>query len=173
MEWVHELISVTGWQAERQEMEWSEVEREFGTLLPVDFKEICEVFGSGSFCRYLELLLPVDSADPYSLVGRWNALKRRWDRPKVRSLFEPYWVFEDSGLILWGESVTEASYYWLADASKRPEEWPVVARADPLEEWHRFDMTTSEFIYRVLTDRDFRPFSIARKVERPFFDTHC
>lgn len=68
--------------------------------------------------------------------------------------------------------MTEASYCWLADTSKRPEEWPIVARTDPLEEWHQFDMTTSEFIYRVLTDRDFRPFSIARKVERPFFETY-
>jgi hypothetical protein len=171
MEWVTELVSLTGWQAERHEMEWSDTEREFGTPLPADFKEICEVFGRGSFCGYLELLLPVNATDPYSLVGRWNALKSRGDSPSVRSFFEPYRVFEDSGLIFWGVSVTEASYCWLADASKRPEEWPVVARTDPLEEWHRFDMTTSEFIYRVLTDREFRPFSIARKVERPFFQS--
>ncbi|MFI9344000.1 hypothetical protein ACIG0D_22450 [Streptomyces sp. NPDC052773] len=172
MEWVTDLVSLTGRQAERQEMEWSGTEREFGTPLPADFKEICEVFGRGSFCGYLELLLPVDATDPYSLVGRWNALKRRWDRPQVRSLFEPYAVFEASGLILWGESVTEASYYWLADASKDSEEWPVVARTDPLEEWHRFDMATSEFICRVLTDGEFRPFSIARNVARPFFESH-
>lgn len=172
MEWVRELVSLTGWQDERQEMEWSDVERDFGTPLPADFKEICEVFGPGSFCCYLELLLPVDSADPYSLVGRWNALKSRRDSPSVRSFYEPYQVFEDTGLILWGVSLTEASYAWLADVAERPEEWPVVARAAPLEEWHRFDVSTAEFICRVLADRDFRPFSIARKVERPFFETY-
>lgn len=68
--------------------------------------------------------------------------------------------------------MTEASYYWLADVSKDSEEWPVVARTDPLEEWHRFDMGPSEFICRVLTDGEFRPFSIVRNVARPFFESH-
>jgi hypothetical protein len=87
----------------------------------------------------------------------------------VRSFFDPYSVFNGSGLIFWGVSMTEASYCWLADAATPPEQWPVVARVDPLEEWHRFDMATLEFIYRVIADLDFRPFSIARKVERPYF----
>ncbi|MBC2907010.1 hypothetical protein [Streptomyces cupreus] len=169
---MRELVSLTGWQAERQEMAWIETEREFGTPLPADFKEICEVFGRGSFCGYLELLLPVDSSDPYSLVGRWEALKSRADSASVRSFFEPYLVFDGSGIILWGVSVTEASYGWLADTATPAGKWPVVARTDPLEEWHRFDVSTAEFICKVLTDREFRPVSVAAKVERPFFQTY-
>lgn len=171
MEWVDELVSLTGWRGERQEMEWDDVEREFGTPLPPDFKAICEVFGPGSFCGYLELMLPVDSADPYSLLGRWEAFDSRRESPAVRSFFEPYELFEDSGLILWGVSVTEASYCWLADVSRRPEEWPVVARTDPLEDWHRLDMSTAEFICRVFTEPEFRPFSVARKVSVPYFQS--
>lgn len=171
MEWVDELVSITGWQSERQEVEWSDIERRLGTPLPADFKEICEVFGRGAFCGYLELL-PVDSAAPHSLLGRWTAMKERWASPRMRARFEPYRVFEGSGLILWGQSVTEASYYWLADPSTSPEKWPIVARTDPLEEWHRFDVSTSEFICRVLTDREFRPFSIASKVKRLFFESY-
>jgi len=30
------------------------------------------------------------------------------------------------------------------------------------EEWHQFDMPTSEFVYRTLTDTEFRPFSAER-----------
>lgn len=169
MEWVSKLVSITGWQSERREVGWSDIERQFGTPLPADFKEIWEVFGRGAFCGYLELL-PVDGADPEGLLGRWNSLKARWGREHMQSLFEPYQVFEESGLILWGNSMTEAQYYWLADASTSPEKWPIVARTDPIEEWHRFDdVSTSEFIFRVLTDREFRPFSIARKVEHPSF----
>jgi hypothetical protein len=172
MEWVSELISLTGRQSERREVDWADIERELGTPLPDDFKEICEVFGHGAFSGFLELL-PVDSAKPHSLPGRWNSLKDQWDNPQVQALFDPYPVFKGSGLIPWGQSMTEASYYWLADTSKDPEEWPVVARTSPLEDWHRFDgVSTSEFIHRVLTDREFRPFSIARKVERPFFDAY-
>ncbi|WP_371102122.1 hypothetical protein [Streptomyces sp. PU_AKi4] len=69
--------------------------------------------------------------------------------------------------------MTEASHYWPADTSKNPEERPIVARTSPLEDWHRFDgVSTSEFIHRILTDREFRPFSMARKVGRPFFDAY-
>ncbi|OSP43139.1 hypothetical protein B7767_11790 [Streptomyces sp. 13-12-16] len=50
---------------------------------------------------------------------------------------------------------------------------PIVARTSPLEDWHRFDgVSTSEFIHRILTDREFRPFSMARKVGRPFFEAY-
>ncbi|MCL8010733.1 hypothetical protein [Streptomyces sp. AS02] len=162
---------MTGWQGERQKVEWGEIERRLETRLPADFKEICEVFGRGAFCGYLELL-PVDSAGPRSLLGRWTAMKERWANPRMRARFEPYQVFEQSGLILWGQSVTEASYYWLADASASPETWPIVARTDPLEELHRFDVSTSEFICRVLTDRDFRPFSVASKVKSLYFEPY-
>ncbi|MFG3504513.1 hypothetical protein ACGF5F_03260 [Streptomyces sp. NPDC047821] len=167
-----ELVSLTGWQGDRREVDWTVAERELGTPLPGDFKELCEVFGRGAFSGFLEVL-PVDTAQPYSLLGRWSSLKEQWENPQVQALFDPYPVFEGSGLILWGKSMTEASYYWLADVSQSPEEWSIVARTAPLEDWHRFDaMSTSEFIYRVITDREFRPFSIARKVERPFFDSY-
>ncbi|SED95522.1 hypothetical protein [Streptomyces sp. TLI_105] len=173
MNQVSELVSVTGWRSERREVGWSELEDELGTPLPADFKELCEAFGRGAFSGFLEVL-PVDGVGSHSLLGRWKSLKERAKGAQVQALFDPYQVFEgNEGLILWGTSMTEASYYWLADAAKSPETWPIVARTAPLEEWHRFDgLSTSQFIYRILTDREFLPFSLARKVEHPFFDAY-
>lgn len=69
--------------------------------------------------------------------------------------------------------MTEASHYWPADTSKNPENGPSSPGPPPLEDWHRFDgVSTSEFIHRILTDREFRPLSMARKVGRPFFDAY-
>lgn len=45
----------------------------------------------------------------------------------------------------------------------------VVARVDPLESFQRFDMTASEFIYRVLTEVEFSAFSVAAAIERPHY----
>ncbi|MGR6969975.1 hypothetical protein ACU639_10225 [Streptomyces cynarae] len=173
MDRVDEIISVTRWEASQRDVDWDDIEQQFGTQLPADYKKLCEAFRHGAFSGYLELL-PPNAVDSYGLLGRWKSQRRRRESGQLSTLFDPYDVFDagGSGLILWGNSLTEDQYYWLADASTRPEQWPIVARTDPLEDWHRFDISTTEFIYRVLTDRDFRPFSVAGKVERPFFETY-
>jgi hypothetical protein len=38
-----------------------------------------------------------------------------------------------------------------------------------LESFQRFDMTASEFIYRVLTEAGFSEFSIAATIETPYY----
>jgi hypothetical protein len=44
----------------------------------------------------------------------------------------------------------------------------VVARRGGIDPWHRYDMSMSEFIYRMLTDHDFEPFTVADTTARPF-----
>ncbi|WP_405902422.1 hypothetical protein OG696_06795 [Streptomyces sp. NBC_00656] len=173
MERVDELLSITGWQSEPQEIDWNEVERKFGTSLPVDFKEISELFGHGAFSGYLKVL-PVNGAETEGILGRWDSMREYADKTPLSGLFDPYEVFHgETGLILWGNSMTEAQYFWLANASSSPEKWPIVARTSPLDDWHQFDeISTSEFICRILKDPEFRPFSISRKVGRPFFEAY-
>ncbi|OEJ93223.1 hypothetical protein J116_000695 [Streptomyces thermolilacinus SPC6] len=43
-----------------------------------------------------------------------------------------------------------------------PRQHPALARAGDGGARHRYDMSTSEFLYRILADADFRPFGIAR-----------
>ena len=42
-------------------------------------------------------------------------------------------------------------------------------RAEDGGAWHRYDMSTSEFLYRILADADFQPFGIARYALDPTF----
>ncbi|MFE7566106.1 hypothetical protein ACFU76_03950 [Streptomyces sp. NPDC057539] len=72
------------------------------------------------------------------------------------------------GLIPWGVSQTEGEYYWLADGDE-PDKWPIVTRGRGYREWRQVDMFTPEFIYRVVADPQFEPFSIAALVPEPFF----
>lgn len=53
---------------------------------------------------WVEQLLSAVRREPLGLHmkwARWDALKSRGDNPAVRSFFEPYRLFQDSGLILW------------------------------------------------------------------------
>ncbi|MBL1094017.1 MULTISPECIES: hypothetical protein [Streptomyces] len=52
-------------------------------------------------------------------------------------------------------------YSWLIDA-ERPGEYPILARSNDIGGWHRDDLSTSEFPYRILADADFQPFGIAQ-----------
>ncbi|MFC3500126.1 hypothetical protein ACFOOK_03980 [Micromonospora krabiensis] len=68
-----------------------------------------------------------------------------------------------------GSDQVEGEYFWLADRSVEAERWPVVARKDPLQPWHRFEMSTTEFVYRLIADPEFKPFTVADPPRRAFF----
>ncbi|MGC4747629.1 hypothetical protein ACLQ28_18535 [Micromonospora sp. DT201] len=65
--------------------------------------------------------------------------------------------------------VMPAPFFWLADRSVDADQWPVIARKDPLESWHRFDVSTTEFVYRLLADPEFTPFTVADPPRRAFY----
>ncbi|MEV5931610.1 hypothetical protein AB0L56_02280 [Streptomyces sp. NPDC052079] len=44
--------------------------------------------------------------------------------------------------------------------AQRPGEYCILVRGD-VGEWCRYEMSTSEFLYRVLADKEFKPFGIA------------
>ncbi|MFK4225215.1 hypothetical protein [Streptomyces sp. NPDC019890] len=97
--------------------------------------------------------------------------------PGDRRMFEPFGILgandesKRKGLVQWGYSFIEEECYWLVDTSQEPSTWPVVARVDPLEPFQRFDMTASEFVYRVLTEAEFSTFSVAATIETPYYRT--
>jgi hypothetical protein len=76
------------------------------------------------------------------------------------------------GPLQWGYSLIDEEYYWLVNESVDPSAWPVMARTDPLEPFQRFEMTASEFLFRVLTDPEFSEFSIAATIERPYYSVY-
>jgi hypothetical protein len=176
MEWVDRLASATGWDSAPGEADWTATEAALGTPLPDDFKELSRRFAvRGAFCDYL-MLLGIGT-DPDSLSGNHGGLLgRARANPGILSVYRPYRLFggagSEPGLLQWGFSELEDEYYWLADVQTDPARWPVVAREDPLEPFHRLDMAASEFVHRALTDRDFRPFTIAHKTGSPYFEAY-
>jgi hypothetical protein len=48
--------------------------------------------------------------------------------------------------------------------------WPVLAKMEDAEDWDRHETTATKFLYRILTDPRFRPYSVAQHVPEPFFE---
>jgi hypothetical protein len=154
MEWVDRLQEVTGWKASRWACDWDVVERELGTRLPCDYKELCERFGPGLFSGYMRVA-PADGK--YSITYWYRIYKTK----AVASLYSPYGVYgrdSRSGLLLWGTSEEAGRFFWFADSGKDPATWPIVALDDG--RWNQFEMSVSEFVCSVIIDSGFEPFAI-------------
>ncbi len=57
--WAERLCVLTGWEpVPRPAVDWRAAEAELGTPLPRDYKEIVDLFGTGTFDDYVDLLVP-------------------------------------------------------------------------------------------------------------------
>jgi hypothetical protein len=173
--WIDRIIEVTGWRHDPEDgAGWEEVEADLGAALPADFKELCRRFVPGTFMAHLDLLRPTTDYNSTSLLEWWNSI-RHWVSEhdgSAAGLYAPYELYEPdtgSGLIEWGHDSAGGGYYWLADRSVEPGRWPVLARHDPPHPWHRFDMSTTEFVYRMLADPELESFSMVTPTWRPFY----
>ncbi|MGI5523989.1 hypothetical protein ACQEUX_24070 [Micromonospora sp. CA-259024] len=164
---------MTGWRQGAEGPEWGQVEAELGVALPGDFKELSRRFVPGTFWGYLSLLRPTDEHFETPLLSMWHGGRQVSAQSKFGAqIFEPYGVYGPDtgpGLVQWGLDITEGDYYWLVDSSVEPDRWPVVSRRAEDEPWHQFDMSTAEFVYRVIADPEFKPFTVADPPRQPFY----
>ncbi|MGA5515266.1 SMI1/KNR4 family protein [Streptomyces pseudogriseolus] len=156
--WVRRVIDLTGWEPLGLTIDWAAVEGELGVPLPEDYKELAAAFGGGVFGDSV-YFLGCGAGVSFDLPAQWRA---RLSYGSV-SAVEPYEAYtpDGKGVLTWGSTEWADEYCWLIDA-ERPGEYPVLARSHDPGPWYRYDMSTSEFLHRVLADADFRPFGIAR-----------
>lgn len=161
--WVDRLQGITGWQEDLWECDWSETEEALGVELPLDYKELCRRFGPGYFSDRIRILL--DRGDEGILSG-WQSDLMLCKNGGSSSLWNPYSIYGHSGqkkgLIAW--SYTDWGVcHWLADADISSDSWPMLVTGElgPSGSWYRYDISASELIFRVLTDPELKPFSIA------------
>ncbi|AOP47661.1 hypothetical protein SL103_16615 [Streptomyces lydicus] len=166
------MIELTGWEPLGLSVDWAAIEGELGVPLPADYKELYEAFGGGVFSDSV-YFLGRDEGVSFDLLRQWRAclsVDRDGTYGSV-SAVDPYAVYAPGGkgLVEWGSTEWADEYCWLIDA-ERPGEYPVLARAHDVGGWHRYDMSTSEFLYRVLADADFLPFGVAQYALTPSFE---
>ncbi|WP_142168726.1 SMI1/KNR4 family protein [Streptomyces sp. SLBN-134] len=160
--WVQRILEFTDWEPSAHSVDWDAVERELQIPLPTDYKELCEAFGGGTFCDSVYFLGNIDGP-MFNLLVRWQA------SISVGRDSEPHPAYTPggNGFMTWASTEWADQYCWLLDA-ERPDEYCILARGDS-DEWCRYEMSTSEFLYRVLADKKFKPFGIAEYNLDPTF----
>ncbi|GGW62193.1 hypothetical protein GCM10010503_44300 [Streptomyces lucensis JCM 4490] len=141
--WAERLCVLTGWEpVPRPAVDWRAAEAELGTPLPRDYKEIVDLFGTGTFDDYVDLLVP--GARGMDIVV-WAGLGG-----DGTDLYEPYAAYPaPGGLLRWGSSEQELDFVWQTGAAD-PDDWPVLC--GEYGDWRRFDCGLGEFLVRMLTD---------------------
>lgn len=164
--WVDRVVFVTGQDGElTHTVGWDTAEAWLGTGLPSDYKQLVQIFGCGAFDGYLDMFLP--NGPPGSLDIVEHALSMAsWDGEDGNSMWAPHRLFPaPGGLLQWAGSEREDSFYWLTEGAD-PDRWPILVPKDDYSDWIRFDGSTAEFIFRMLTDPR-QPCSTAA-----YFDAH-
>ncbi|MFI6858953.1 hypothetical protein ACIBKZ_03465 [Streptomyces sp. NPDC050421] len=173
--WVERLLEITGRANQELRIDWNPLEAELGLELPSKYKNMCESFGHGAFSTSIW----VNSVDPnqvFDLLTNWR-VRLEYTQNNVSSksvnLYEPYAIYEPGkgGLIPWGAGDTGDEFYWLVQEGEKEARWPILGRVadSDIGDWDRYEMSVAEFLFRVLTDVDFRPFTLAPHVPDPAF----
>jgi hypothetical protein len=167
--WVHSLLRATGHDARGFAQPWAEIQAELGTELPGDYKELCEAFGVGEFSQMVLVLCAAESGVG-DLLRVWRVLLENDDSSD--GPFLPYRIHTPGttgGLIPWGTSRAGDKFFWqVTDGTT--DTWPVLAKMEDAEDWDRYEMTATEFLYRILTDSEFQPYSIAQHMPHLLFE---
>ncbi|MFD4722776.1 SMI1/KNR4 family protein [Streptomyces sp. NPDC058423] len=160
MIWVARLMTAVDELPLRRAIDWPKIETRIGAALPTDYREFCERFGAGEFCDHLTVYASGGGADS-ELAESQEANRRIVERyPVVMNGYRPYGLHRPGhsvGILQWGTSSQGDEFAWLADDSKKPDTWPVLAREDA-GGWRCYDMSMSEFVYRLLVDESFEGF---------------
>ncbi|MEU0684358.1 MULTISPECIES: SMI1/KNR4 family protein [Streptomyces] len=161
--WVRRVLDLTGWEPLGLSVDWAAVEEELGVPLPADYKELAEAFGGGVFSESVSFM-GCGTSVSFDLPAQWRASlsAARDGMYGSVSAAGPYDAYTPGGkgVVTWGSSEWADQYCWLIDA-ERPGLCPVLARSHDPGPWYRYDLSTAEFLHRVLADADFRPFGIA------------
>ena len=138
--------------------DWEVIERILEMRLPVDFKKLINLYGTGCF---FEFLYPLSPFAPFetSLNLLSGATKQRLSAyrsgrkefPQYMPAFPAY--PQESGLFPWGITVNGDTLFWLRQG--QPEQWPTVVCNSKFtkETCERFDMTATEFLHRLFSGK--------------------
>ncbi|MFG3105492.1 SMI1/KNR4 family protein [Streptomyces tendae] len=161
--WVQRLIDLTGWEPLGLSVDWETVEGELQVPLPADYKQLFEAFGGGTFSESVYFFGP-SGPHAFNFLAQWRAALEAGGSDDVQPIYSP----GEKGVIVWAATEWADEYAWLVDA-QNPGVCSVLVRGD-VGEWRTYDMSTSEFLYRVLADEEFKPFGIAHHNLDPEFE---
>lgn len=128
---------------------WTVLERRLGTMLPDDYKEFIELYGSGRVGRFLWIF------NPFSANENLNLEKQIATQANV--LFElqsygeaiPYKSFpEPGGILPFGITDNGDVLFWRVTGD--PNNWHVVVNESRAPDWEGYELSMSRFLAEIL-----------------------
>lgn len=132
-----------------QHVDWEPVERNLGTRLPEDYKQLVEAYGPGGFKDFLSLYQPqaplptIDIEVQSPRVRAAFASQQDDDHPMPRPVQD---------LQLAGVTGNGNYLVWLTDPAADPSSWPVAVNEARGRRWFTFDGTLTDFLIGFLTN---------------------
>jgi hypothetical protein len=150
-------------------VDWARAQGLLGLALPDDYKALAEAYGVGWFSEWLMVNLPDSPYPQFDLLHdvqdtQWHRHRRDRQPGTILYAFHP----EPSGLIRWGLTRTGDDFWWLP-VTDAPASWRIVT-SDHGVDWAEFDCTTTELVYRLLTEQLILPVSDRTPKILPFAD---
>ncbi|MFJ9901896.1 SMI1/KNR4 family protein [Streptomyces sp. NPDC101152] len=154
--------------------DWAPVEAALHRELPADYKALVGAYGSGSFCGYIELLVPADVRKAYDIVsfndGRSDFAAEIWEEEDE----QPEEFSADLGyeLIAWAKTIDGDTLNWLAHPDQPPTAWrTLLVSRDIAEAWEHHDAPATAVLLGLLTG-DIESDIITPDIDEPSFTSY-
>jgi hypothetical protein len=151
---VDDIAQLVGWSGQTlPAKDWSEVERELGTPLPSDYKELLSRFPGGVF-RRIVIRSPVVSEQAWT--------RYKYDLDELLQILGDedleylddvdYELFpEPGGLLPWGTDGQGGTFCWITD-SPDPDTWKIAYHDQGADEWREHPGPATRLLYEVLAN---------------------
>ncbi|MFE6510212.1 hypothetical protein ACFVDI_21120 [Nocardioides sp. NPDC057767] len=143
---IDDLLSKLRRESAHLEFDWAEIEDGAGFVLPQDYKDLMHAFGPGVLSEYLVLWAP-------EVIVK--VVRRRSER--TDALLSPNRAFRPDrlgGLVPWASSDAGPMFYWRAGSSDSST-WDIAVHLDDDDEWIYRELSTIDFLDRLLFDTEF------------------
>lgn len=132
---------------------WDVVESQVGAILPPDYKEFINEYGTVSINNFIWILTPFDEDEYVNLIKRGKEISKTYIESKMNSPeYFKHDVFPSKGGILpWGYTENGDELYWLADGTSN--EWHVIVYESRSSDYYEYSMGMVEFIYRIISGK--------------------
>jgi len=138
---------------------WSAVEAQLGFVLPRDYKEFIDTYGSGRIADFLVVMSPFDPAPGSNLLQDYSSTLELFRTARARDIAEcPYPLYPElDGLFPWGKDDQAQTLFWWQVGP--PDSWSIVVTSAEASYFWRFEQTLTEMLVSWLTwERFYEPF---------------
>jgi hypothetical protein len=138
---------------------FAKVEAELGLMLPEDYKQVVQTYGSGQWQGFWYILNPFTQNEFLNFVCQskmlrpknWSTLDSERERRESTKGIYPYpnpIYPEPGGIIPWALTDNGGRFFWLTKT--RPEDWPTIYYPDRSPDFIKYPVSCAELLFKAV-----------------------